>query len=643
MLKSMRKNLKSLAPTLWFVIIAFIISIFAIWGGAGRLGEERAISTLATVGGEKISVDVYYQDLRQRLEMIQKQYKEFDPQLIQQLNIPQQVLSQLIQQSLLLQAAKEMGIRASDEEIRRKIMNYPVFQKNGEFVGFDEYKKILDWNRIPITRFEEMLKKEIMTDKVIQTITSGITVTPEELWENFKKNKETAKLEYGIIELEKVELDDKPDSSDLQELFLQNRGKYTIPEKREGDLVFLAVDSMTGEVELSDAEMEKYYKDNRSRFSDPEKVRVSRIFIPFEDKDREMVLAEGEDLLDRVTRGEDFGDLARKYSKDEMAEKNGDWGLYDWKNLSPLEQEQIGKLTPGEISPALTLEGGVVILKVTERAPETLKPLEEVKERIKSLLTDQKAREISEKRVMRLEKAAKKEKSLAAAAQKLGYSIRKTGLLEENEAFEDLDSSGSISMTLFKLQENEISAPIYTYKGVCITQLRRIEPPRKASFEEARDEVEREFTSLRKKEIALKRMTAMRAALQENGFEALADEHGFEYKTAEEHKRGQYLSIIGENPEIDSLIFSLPLNEPSDPIEFETGYAIIRVLNRTEVTPEDLKKEETTARQNLLDEKRSKFVQSYLSKIQEEKGVNVKYDLFLKVNSEILAKFGLEE
>ena len=40
MLKTMRKNVKALAPTLWIVIATFIISIFAIWGGAGRLGEK---------------------------------------------------------------------------------------------------------------------------------------------------------------------------------------------------------------------------------------------------------------------------------------------------------------------------------------------------------------------------------------------------------------------------------------------------------------------------------------------------------------------------------------------------------------------------------------------------------------------------
>ena len=83
----MRKNLKSLAPTLWFVIIAFIISIFAVWGGAGRLGERGGVDTLATVGKEKIPVELYYQTLRQRIEAMRREFRELDSRFIQQLNI----------------------------------------------------------------------------------------------------------------------------------------------------------------------------------------------------------------------------------------------------------------------------------------------------------------------------------------------------------------------------------------------------------------------------------------------------------------------------------------------------------------------------------------------------------------------------
>ncbi|MFH2042527.1 MAG: SurA N-terminal domain-containing protein, partial [Acidobacteriota bacterium] len=137
----MRKNLKQLAPALWFVIVAFIISIFAVWGGAGQLGERGGKNLIARIGKEKISSDLFYSTVLQRLQQMSQQYDQIDAQFIQQLNLPQQVLEQMVQRSILLQTAARMGLKAANEEIRDKIIHYPVFQKDGKFIGFDEYQK----------------------------------------------------------------------------------------------------------------------------------------------------------------------------------------------------------------------------------------------------------------------------------------------------------------------------------------------------------------------------------------------------------------------------------------------------------------------------------------------------------------------
>ena len=124
----MRKNLKSLAPTLWFVIIAFIISIFAVWGGAGRLGESRGENVLIKVGSRKITADEYIETLRAQLQSMQQEFQELNAEFIQQLNIPRQVQEQLTQKAVLLQFAERLGLKATDEEIREQIINLPVFQ-----------------------------------------------------------------------------------------------------------------------------------------------------------------------------------------------------------------------------------------------------------------------------------------------------------------------------------------------------------------------------------------------------------------------------------------------------------------------------------------------------------------------------------
>jgi len=641
MLKAMRKQVKKLTPTLWIVIGSFILAIFAVWGGGQQLGRGAGASNLASVGGKKISTNFYFQTLRDRLETLKGKYKDLDKSLIQQLNIPQQVLEEIIQQNLLLQAAQGMGIQASNDEIRDRIKT--IFQRDGKFIGLNEYKRILNWNRLSTSQFEESLKREIVINKLLKVLTAGITVTPEELWESYKNDNESAKMEYAVLETDKMEIREEPEESQLKEYFDKNKENYRIPERREGNLVFLNTDEIKKEIKILDPEIEKYYKANLSQFQEAERVRVSRIYLPYENKQKEIVAAEAKSILEKIQKGENFAALAKANSKDKKATESGDWGLYEWKTLSSAEQKEIERLAEGGTSDILELDDGLSILKVTEKKPPFTKPLEEVRDKVRSALEDQKARELAEERISNLEKDVRKEKSLDAAAKKAGFQIKTTGLLKEGDAFEDIDSSGMISNTLFQLQEKQTSSPIFTYRGVGIAELEKIEPLRLAEFNEVEDKVKAEFVAIRKKEAALEKMKNVRAELKQTALEKLAEKYKLEYKTGKEHKRGQYLSIIGENPKVDELAFSLPINEASEPIEFKDGYALIRVLSRKEVNQEDFEKNKEKERENLLEAKRNKFLHSYLMKLRKERGVKIRYDLFLKTTSDVLSRYGGEE
>jgi peptidyl-prolyl cis-trans isomerase D len=638
MLKAMRKNIKSLAPFLWIVIGAFIITIFAVWGGAGRLGKARASNTLIKVGKEKISVEIYNQNLRNRLEALRRDFKDLDSKLIQQLNIPQQVLDQIIQRSILLQTAKKMGIDASDEEIRSEI--FSLFQRDGKFIGFEEYQRILDINRFTVSKYEEGLREDIIRNKIIKVITAGITFTPEELWENYKNRNESAKMEYVILEMGKMELKEESTKEEIQKYFEKNKEQYKIPEKREATFVFFKTEDIKKEIELTDSEIEKYYKNNLPQFKEPEEIKVSRIYLPYEDKGKEFIAGKAQDILEKIKSGENFGILAKKNSKDEKAEEGGDWGLFEWKSLSSVEQQEIEQLSEGDVSGAIEFEDGISILKVTEKEPSVTNSLEVVKERIKSILEDQKAREMAEERILRLERGAQKEQSLEVAAQIIGFEIRKTGLLKEREGIEDIDPSGTISTNLFQLEEKEISSPIYTYIGIGIAQLKKIAPPRQADLEEVKDEVKEGLLDLKKKEKALEKMKQVKAELKRRNLEDLAEKYKLEYYTIEEHKREQYLSIIGQNSKVDQLAFSLSLQETSEPIEFEGGYAMIRLLDRKNISQEDFEKEKEKEIENLLEMKQNRFFHSYMIKLREEIGFDIKSNLYFKTISDVLSMYG---
>ncbi len=639
MLKNMRKNVKSLAPILWFVILAFIITIFVDWGGAGRVRGGQSATIIATVGKEKIPVETYLGTLQQRIEALRQQMPELDQNFIQQLNVPQQVLEQVIQQALLLQVARDMGIQASDFEIRERVKSYPVFQRDGRFVGFDEYQRILNMNRMSAAEFEAGLQNDIIMEKVVKVITAGVTVSENELWENYKKTTESTRLEYLIIPEDKMELAQEPTAEALQEYFSSHQDDYQIPEKRSATYVFLKSEDLKSEIQLEDEEIEEYYEANQAQFEEPEAVRASRIFLPIGDKEAAQVAAEMSTIREQLQQGEDFASLAKSVSQDEKADLGGDWGEFEWKRLDPEEQNIIAQLEAGELSEVVELNDGASLLKVTEKQPAVQKSLDEVRDNIQNILLDQKSQEMAEQRIAELEREARRGESLAQAAQELGFPSLDSGLLAEGDTIPDIDSSGSISRALFGLQDLEISAPVYTYSGVGLAQLQTVEPARPATFAEAEDDVKEDMNLERKRQLALEKAQALGAELQARTFEQVSESHDLEYKTAEEHKREQYLSVVGENSEIDNFAFTAPLNTVSDPLRTANGYVLVRVLDRTEVTREQFQENVDTEREGLLEQKRNRVFASFYSKLRDEKNVKPNYSLFYQINSEVLSYF----
>jgi len=643
MLKSMRRNKQFLKVFLWAVIATFIVSIFVYFGASGQLGEEGRGGTLAFIGKHKISQDAYTAALRQRIEAMRKQYPDLNKTLIQQLNLPQQTLEEMVTQTLLLDLAKAMNLAATDAEILDKIHSYPVFQRDGKFVGADEYRRILNWNRISISDFESSLRTEVLLTKVVRVLTSGVAVIPDEIWENYRKENETAKLEYLVLEKDKVNLETPPSEAEIQAHFEKNKASYQVPEKREAEFLVLIADDLKKEIKVVDADIASYYKDNIAQFKTPETIRVSRIWFSSDGRDPALVRAEAQTFLDRLGGGEDFAALAKKFSKDAKAPEGGDWGTTEWRSLGSAEQDAVGKLAAGALSGLVESEGGLAILKVTEKTAEATQTLDEVKARIKTILEDEKARALADERIAELVKRARREKSLVVSAQRMNLKTRKTGLLKTGQAFEEIDPSGSISSALFGLKEKDISDPIYTYNGVALAQLQRIAPAHAGIFAEVKDEVGQDVTRERKKERIRERIDALRIRLlaeTKKGWEDIAKEEGVEFKAINEHKREQYIGTIGENVRFDALAFSLPLQAVSEPIEYENGFALLRVLERKEIGRTDLEKVQAAERDKLLEAKKNKFLQSFLAKAREDKKVRIKYDLFLKLNTDLLARFG---
>jgi hypothetical protein len=130
-------------------------------------------------------------------------------------------------------------------------------------------------------------------------------------------------------------------------------------------------------------EVARYYQANRGEFSRPERVRLRQILT----EER----AAAERAIREVEAGADFGEVARRLSRDPSAASGGFQGELSRADLPPAFAEVIFNLKPGEVSRVVQAAYGFHVFQVLERAPAEVVPLEQARPEILGRLRREKA------------------------------------------------------------------------------------------------------------------------------------------------------------------------------------------------------------------------------------------------------------
>ena len=146
---------------------------------------------------------------------------------------------------------------------------------------------------------------------------------------------------------------------------------------------------------IEDEVLREYYRKNPEKFTDPLEVKIQQIFFPVSQhalqEETAAVQKEARPILERARKGEDFAELARKYSKGPEAREGGLLGYFKHRELMP-ELEEVGfKLRTGEISDLVRSPAGFHILRVLERKGGEPRPFAEVQFKIREELSEAEA------------------------------------------------------------------------------------------------------------------------------------------------------------------------------------------------------------------------------------------------------------
>ncbi|MGV7220024.1 MAG: peptidylprolyl isomerase [Nitrospinales bacterium] len=243
--------------------------------------------------------------------------------------------------------------------------------------------------------------------KFIQVLIDNEMVR-ELIYQEGKKENQVIPAEEVNAEIEKMKSAFGYDSEEKLIEALKDR-EIDLDELRrtiEVDLVAknLLDKNIRGKINITDKQVEKYYEDNKAQFFRPDSFKTQHIFIPhipvelqktqhpselMKRKDELSKEAEQEinEIYKKIKPDTDFGELARKYSKDEGSAKNGGDLEYMYKGVfDPEFDAAVSKLKIGEVSEVVKTGFGFHIIKLNETRPPEQAPFENVKESIQKHL-----------------------------------------------------------------------------------------------------------------------------------------------------------------------------------------------------------------------------------------------------------------
>src|SRR5229473_1475862 len=139
-------------------------------------------------------------------------------------------------------------------------------------------------------------------------------------------------------------------------------------------------------ISIGESDALKYYDEHKASFVRPEQVALREIIVSTEGKkDSELpeLKKKAETALKRVKDGEDFGEIAKRFSDSSTAKQGGFLGVYKRGELSKALEDLVFKMKKNELTDVMDTKQGYLVLQVLERYEAGEQPLAKVKMKLR--------------------------------------------------------------------------------------------------------------------------------------------------------------------------------------------------------------------------------------------------------------------
>ena len=600
--------------------------------------------TVATVSGNKVTVG--------QLSRQKENYSRFS----RGQSFPaKMMLDGLIGSRITRVEAERLGLTASDSEVAAQIrdQNKPT---DGKAFDQAKYEQNVTEQFGNIAEYEQTVRDDISAKKLEAYLTSGVTVSEEEVLNDYQKKNSKFDVSYVAVSTADLAKTIKPTDDELKDYFEKNKQSYyiSVPQKKIR-YVFVNTGKLGEKLQIPEADLRAEF----DKLSPDKKVAgvlgqeiVLRVAKPDLDS---QVQAKATELAQQLkgTGGGPvsetaFADMAKGHSENPASAANGG------KLPGPVREnaqkkddpyQRLLQMKPGEITEPISYQSRYFILRRGEDVPKTF---ETAKQELEVSLRNRRAYSVAADLAQKVADSLKETKDPQKTAQafaaqaNMGVAdmVRETAYIKQGDDVPNIGVSPQFEEGIAPLENaNDVGEKTPIQNGFAIPMLVDKKDPRDATF----DEVKAQIVDVVKLEKARAQVEdiAKQIAVGAANVGALGGAATAKGLSAKDQKGLVLGSPLGEGPTagtnqaLEDAVYALKAGEVTKtPLKVGDNWYVVGVTKREDANMADFAKQRSGIMEQMASKRRGEVFSTYLASARQK----YEADGSIKIYKDALAK-----
>ena len=317
-------------------------------------------------------------------------------------------------------------------------------------------------------------------------------------------------------------------------------------------------------------------------------------------------------VLAQAKSGQDFAELAKKYSEGPSRDRGGDLGFFRQGQMVPAFDKAVFTMQPGEIRGPVRTRFGLHLIKLIEIKPARTRPLAEVRDQIKKELLKEQGQAEAFKRASAAYEEIMRAGSLDNYAKVGKEKVITTDFFSKDKPPKDLPDRTTFLKTAFSLHKGELSSLVELPHGYAILFVDDIQEPAVPELAHVRKRVEADYRREKSMELASEAAQALlKKAREKGGLNKVTQVKESDFVGRADHPDDVPASLV-------TAAFALPAKKhlPDKAVNKDRTFYLFEVIARKSEPSKLPAKQRKNLRHQLLVDHQNRLLNDWLTLLQ---------------------------